>query len=364
MSLRTLLAAASALVLAAAFGPGASAREDGAPAKVSAIPADAAVIFSSTRDGEKDRFGLPAKELYVASLDGKATRITWSRYNANHFTVSPDRKKIAVNRYSLGDTNADGEYFPLHDKKQLWIVDVEKRTERVIIPDIDAGYGGLAWGPDSQWVYFSSPTGKQVMDLRRVNIDTQEVQVLTGGLNALLGIKDDKRKFVSDIDVSPDGQWLVFLYTGPDMIESGKPKTRIAVMKTDGSEARIVTNGGDLPAGKRGVWSTGDFDPDFGPDGTTITFARMTDTGWVTKTLSTWAVYTINRDGTGEKRITPDLADTAFFIPAWGQDGRLIYTEASARVGLTPTIYDPRTGETTRVSAGDGSHVQWIPTGH
>ncbi len=359
--LRTLIGGAIAAALLAGC---ASAAEEPAAVKAGKIPGDARIVFSSGRGKETDPWGQPSKELYVANLEGQVTRITYSRYVANHFTVSPDRKKIAVNRYSRGDTNGDGQYFPMNDFKELWIVDVETGTERRVAPHIDAGFGGLAWAPDSRHLYFSTPTRPGVMDIRRVDTETGEDEIVTAGLNALLGEKDE-RKFVSDVDVSPDGEWLVFVYVGPEMIASGATQPRIAVMKLDGSEAHIVSSGGPAAPGKRGVWSTGDYDPDFGPDGTTIAFARLTEDGYVTADLSTFAIITINRDGTGEKRITPVKSDTAFYIPSWNEENLIIFTEASPKTGLTPVIYNPEDGSTRRVTvSGEAGHVQWIPNGN
>jgi Tol biopolymer transport system component len=348
--------------LALALGGGAAAQEARKP---SPIPADARIIFASDRDHETDEWGLGSNALYVADLAGHVTRITHARYFHNHFTVSPDRRYIATNRYSRGDTNKDGKYFPLNDYKELWVVDTVAGTERRLVPEIDAGWGGLAWSPDGRWIYFSSPSGQgKGMDLRRVEVATGKVETLTANLLKLLGVEGE-RKFVSDVSASPDGQSVVFLYTGPEMLASGQSKTRIAVMKLDGSEAHIVTDGGPLPAGKRGVWSTGDFDPEFSPDSGRITFARVTDRGMVSQTLSTFDIMTVKVDGTDLKDISPITGGAAEFIPSWGDDGRIVFTRlAPAEKVFAPVVYDPATGARTPISiAGEGSHVQWIPSG-
>lgn len=360
---KTLIRALVCAGLLIGSAPALAAEEGVLPA--SPIPADARLIFSSTRAGEKDQWGMGINALYAASLDGKVTRLTNSRFFHNHFAVAPNRRWIATNRYSRGDSNKDGQYFPLNDYKELWVVDTRTGKERRIVPEIDAGWGGLAWSPDSKWIYFSSPSGKQIMDLRRVNIETSKVEVLTGGLNRLLGF-DAPQKFVSDLDVSADGQWIVFLYTDPAAVTGQKPGSpRIAVMRVDGTAAHIVTDGGPLPPQKRGVWSVGDFDPAFSPDGRQITFARVTDVGMVSKTLSTWEINVVNTDGTGLKSISPPRDLSAEFIPGWSDQG-IVFTRLDPKAAspMLPIIYDPKTGTRTPVPVGgEASHVQWIPSG-
>jgi Tol biopolymer transport system component len=348
----------ASVMAAAAVAGGAQAQA------ASPIPEDAAVIFASDRDHERDQWGLPSNALYVATLDGKVTRITHSKFSHNHFEVSPNRRLIAVNRYSRGDANHDGKYFPLDDWKELWIIDTVAGKERRIAPQIDAGWGGLAWSPDSKWVYFATPSVTKMMDIVRVNVDTEKVEVLTANLNALMGYKgDDKRKWVSDVCLSADGKWLVFIYRGPDVMaqaERGKPQ--IAVMKTDGSEAHVVTDGGPLPSGaKRGAWTVGDFDPDMAPDDKHIAFARVSDRAMVTKDLSVFDIMVVDRDGKNLKSISPQTETAAEFIPNWGRRG-VIFTHLDPKGGIGPIYWDPTSGKRTAIPiGGPGTHVQWIP---
>ena len=362
-SLSYIRSLAATLVLAVSSSLAPSGAQDSVRI-VNPIPADAQIIFVSTRDKEKDPWGMAANALYAGTLDGKVTRITLSKYNHNHFVVSPDRRYIATNRYSRGDSNKDGKYFPLNDYKELWLVDTVAGTERRLVPEIDAGWGGLAWSPDSKWIYFSSPTPGVGMDLRRVNIESQKVEVVTAGVNKLLGAQGE-RKFVSDVGASADGKSLVFLYSPPAASQGGNIKTRIAVMKLDGSEAHFVTDGGPLTPQRRGAWGVGDYDPEFSPDGKSISFARVTDAGMVSPTLSTFDIMTVGVDGSNLRSISPPHNTAAEFIPGWGDNGKLIFTrlDPAART-MAPVVYDPATGKRTPISVGgEGSHVQWIPAG-
>jgi Tol biopolymer transport system component len=355
------------VLLAAALGLAAPAMaQETLPA--SKIPKDAVVIFASQRAGELDPWGLKADALYVVNEAGQVTRITHSKFAHNHFSVSPNRRYVAVNRYSKGDQNKDGKYFPYDDWKALWLVDTETGKERVLAPEYDAGWGGLAWSPDSKWIYFSGPAAPNVMEVKRVNIETGKVEVMTDTLNQLLGYPAGERpKSVTDLDVSDDGQWLIYNYRSPEMMVGGmyggQPKARIGVMKMDKSVAKLVSDGGPLPAGRRGVWPVGDFDPDICSDGRTIVFARMTGSGWVTPDLSTWDLWAVDIDGKVPPRnLSPDDETSAEVIPNCYK-GKIAFARAEIGDGKRmPYVLDLATGQRKKMDV-EGRHAQMIPTG-
>lgn len=332
------------------------------------IPADAVVIYASQRAGETDPWGLKADALYVANEAGQVTRITHSKFAHNHFSVSPNRRYVAVNRYSKGDQNKDGKYFPYDDWKALWLVDTETGKERILAPEYDAGWGGLAWSPDSKWIYFSGPGAPNVMEVKRVDIETGKVEMLTDRLNQLLGYPDsEKRKSVTDVDVSDDGQWLIFNYRSPEMMVGGmyggQPKARIGVMKMDKSVARLVSDGGPLPAGRRGVWPVGDFDPDICSDGRTIIFARITASGWVTPDLSTWDLWAVDIDGKFPPRNLSLEDETSAEVIPNCYKGRIAFARAEIGDGKRmPYVLDLATGKRKKMDV-EGRHAQLIPTG-
>jgi Tol biopolymer transport system component len=323
------------------------------------------VIFASARAHEKDPWGLPADALYVANANEQVTRITHSKFAHNHFSVSPNRRYVAANRYSRGDNNHDGKYFPYDDWKELWLIDTVTGQERRLAPEYDAGWGGLAWSPDSKWIYFSGPARPNVMEVKRVNIQTGKVEVVTARLNQLLGYPNNvKEKSVTDIDVSDDGKWLVYNYRSPEMmvscIRGGQPKARIGVMRLDGSEAHLVSDGGPLPAGRRGVWPVGDFDPDICSDGKHIVYARVTASGWVTPELSTWDLWMVDLDGKNARNLSGQDETSAEVIANCGTD-KIAFTRAEMGDGRRmPYVLDLKTGRRRKMDV-EGRHVQLIP---
>lgn len=123
---------------------------------------------------------------------------------------------------------------------------------------------------------------------------------------------------------------------------------------------------GPLPPQRRGAWSVGELDPEFSPDRKSISFARVTDIGMVSPTLSTADIMTMSVDGSNLKPVPPPGDRAAEFIPSWEDNGKPIFTRLDpAKRTMAPVVCDPATGSRTLITIGGGvrSHVQWIPFG-
>ncbi len=331
-------------------------------AEVSAMPADAEIVFASSMAGGMDPWGFPARELYVSKADGSGlTQITHAGFSHNHFAVSPDRTKIFTNRYSRGDTSGDGK-IDYRDFKELWLIDLTTRTERRVLEGIDGGWGGVAWSPDSQYVYYGIRTSRGG-DIQRWRIDGGTPEVITANMNGLLGMPGNVR-WMSDVDLSPDGKWLAMVYSnGPREGEGVKRKNRIAIYKVDGTAARIITDGGDLPAGALGMWSAGDYDPDFSPDGKSVSFMRFTGKMLTTKPVSSADIMRQNLDGSGLARVSAENNPDEDGISSWGGPRcQITYAKWNDRGPTFLEMVDPDGGHRTQAHfKGEASHVQWIP---
>jgi Tol biopolymer transport system component len=339
-----------------------SAGEDKA-ARVTAVPTDAALLFASSMAGEKDLWGFPARELYVARSDGSGlTRITHSRLSHNHFAMSPDRKLIFTNRYSRGDTTGDGRV-DYRDFKELWLIDLVALTERRVLEGIDGGYGGVGWSPDSKIVYYGIRTARGG-DVQRWSVAGGTPDVVTANINELLRMPGTQR-WVSDLDVSPDGRWLALLYSNGDREDpNNRRKVRIALYRIDGAEARIITDGGELAPGQHGMWPAGDFDPDFSPDGKAVSFMRATPRGMLkTKNVTTADVMRINVDGSDLALLSRENNMNQNGISSWGGPRcQIAYAVWNDEEPTYLEIVNPDgTGRKVLRFPGEVSHVQWIP---
>jgi len=331
-------------------------------AQVTGIPPDAEIIFASSMAGKKDPWGFPARELYASRADGShLTQITHAGFSHNHFEVSPDRRWIFTNRYSRGDTTGDGK-IDYRDFKELWLIDLKTRTERRVLEGVDGGYGGVAWSPDSRFVYFSIRQGKS-SNIQRWPIAGGPMVSITDNINSLLKMPGPDH-WVSDVDASPDGKWLAMLYSnGFREDPTNVRKTRIVLYKLDRSEARFVTDGGPMAAGQYGTWPAGDFDPDFSSDGKAISFQRATSTRMMKKGNSTSDMMRQNLDGTGLTLLSPrNNQDQAGISSYGGPRCQVVWSVWRDDEPSHIEIANQDGSDRKEIRfKGEVSHVQWIP---
>jgi Tol biopolymer transport system component len=114
--------------------------------------------------------------------------------------------------------------------------------------------------------------------------------------------------FQGQASFSPDGQWIVY---ERDVSEGDNG---VWLMRADGSEKRRVT---------RSPFGCCDTDPNFSPDGKTITFVR------IKKPEVEQALFSVRRDGSGLRRLTPYSWEVAIKHD-WSPDGKLILLTTNA----------------------------------
>ncbi|MCL4231875.1 MAG: PD40 domain-containing protein [Dehalococcoidia bacterium] len=293
-----------------------------------------------------------------------SSRIAWGGYIHNHFCSSPGGRYIATNRI-MEDTNGNG-ILDVWDRKQLFILDLEDGNEWPLYPEFNAGWGGIDWSLDGEWIYLSMSrmAWSGGTDIYRMHPDGSGIENLTVGIEKRLGPAGTVRKFVSDVGVSHDGEWIAFLYSprqGETTVGVTTTKSRIAVCRIDGTEAQFITDGGTLPSKKRGAWHAGDFDPEFSPDGQEIVFSRMTDSG-MNGELSSFDIMQCRTDGTNLRRLTSDRDPAGKGIPDWAEDGRIIYMVIDARDSYVgPEVMSADGSTVRRYPEARGTHFRWVP---
>jgi Tol biopolymer transport system component len=346
------------LMLAAAAGLCAQPPRKTAVESLVLIPAEAELVCQSARDGEPSPFQQLATEIYVAGREGgHFTRITHQRKLYNHMAVSPDRRRIAAGRFDRGDTNGDG-YINAKDKKTLVVLDLEHRQEWTLADDAeDTCLGGVDWTPDGQYIIASMRVAGEV-DIYRIRPDTGEREALTRNLGTLLG-GIPKPVFVSDVSVSFDGNWIVFV-----CVARGTAVCRLARMRIDGSEAHFITDGGGAAAkNARSTWGSGDFDPEFSPDGQYVSFQRSTPAGVGPMGFPTYDVMRVKIDGTDLLRLSPPGNQAVHGISDWSADNQIVFSEWNTAQGWSgPVLVKPDGSGYHRVEKLKGcTWVRWIP---
>lgn len=335
-------------------------------ATLTPIPDSAEIILAAPWAKTRSKFDSVSNELYAADSEGKnVVRITHNSRHYNHFAVSPNRKMIAAVRYSSGDTTGDGK-IDFRDRKTVWILDLEHKEEWPLVPECDAGWGGVDWSPDNQFVYFSI-IESLTSDIYRIRVDGTDLKNITKGIEKVL-CRGLSRKFVTDTGVSPDGKWIVFKFLCPrrEAARLGLPlRSRLAICRVDGTEPRFVTDGGDVKPLAHGLWGPGDFDPEFSPDGRHICFQRATDVATISEAkLPSHDMMRVKIDGTGLKRLSPNGNPGMHGIGDWSKDDRIVFSEWNGRDRYVGPVVVNADGtgyhRLTSLPRG-GTHVRWIP---
>lgn len=251
------------------------------------------VLFSRTTDDRKtwDLLVVPteggeAHPLSSSRLPVSATRASWStRHNLIAFTGTfPDGKS------AVWLINVDGT--------QPRQVAAAGLSEQVLYP---------SWYPDGQSLAVVDARDQVI---KRISLDRLTAVTLTNRNQVLTGMPS----------VSPDGKWIAF--AGQSNIGEAYDQTKNSIWLLSDTGAlrtvEVVPRQGRTPA-----WS---------PDGQSLAFESNRGSP-----NQMYAVFTINRDGTGLRQITPFELDANH--PVWSPDAaRLVFsarpTKASSATGI------------------------------
>jgi len=248
--------------------------------------------------------------------------------------VSPDRKKIAAVRI-LEDTDGDNTLRYI-DWKTVWILDLENQIQWRVDRGFDAGWGGIDWDPDNIHIYTSlvDHTNNNEIDIFKINIYDSTRTNITGAIDEALGITHGK--FVSDVSISHDGEWIVFALKKRESVPPYDliKKSMIVRCRSNGTDAQYITYGGDLPPQQFGAFSIGDYDPEFKPDNQWIVFERTTlvHLNWGTpgsgRGLGSGVIIKMKVDRSDSLIFAPQDSTATYGLPDWSPNGdKIIVSE-------------------------------------
>src|SRR6476469_2527434 len=282
------------------------------------------LAFVSNRDGEDEK---KAKgQLYVLPADGgEPRRLTDGKESVEAIAWSPDSSRIAFAR-RVRDEAYDEEddrkraprrftrvFFKLDGvgwigdrRSHLFVVGLDVGDERQLT-DGDCENGDLAWSPDGTRIVFWSMRGDR-WDVEFVEA-LYELEVDADGAEPRRLTQPDEN--ASNPSFSSDGSLIAYIHTPED--GTYPHHGQVAVMKSDGSDRRILTESLDrqcapFPLAREPVW-----------DGDRVAFG-VEDGGNV-------HLYTVAAGGSGEPELlvggerTTGLNDLV--------DGVLVYTAST-----------------------------------
>lgn len=242
----------------------------------------------------------------------QVTPFTALQGNEKQAAFSPDGRKIAFVWSGERDENSD-IYVKSIDGGELF------RLTTDVAEDVSP-----VWSPD----------GSRIAFLRTGKVDTAVfVSPSGGGVHGIVTeVHPNRLETVgSHLAWSPDGDWLA-------LADKRTPEEPFRIFLV-----RVAT-GEKQPLTKPPANFIGDTCPAFSPDGRTVSFLRSHSSG-VTE------LYTVARDGTGERRLTNDGRATV--SQTWTPDGRsLVFS--SIRTGGFHLWAIPAQGGTPRRLPGIG----------
>ena len=294
-----------------------------ASASSTAVPAAADTVFVAT-DAWATKVG-GTFELFSVGATSQPTRLTFcTGCQALSAAPSLDRSRIALRRINA-DSNGDGR-LDESDRVSLLLVDLGRGIEGPFLPD---GWttSGVDWASDGTFlVHTSSPDGRP------------------DGLYTMDSNSQNNQAIIADPNIRIRGGRLNASRTRAiyERIASiGPGKSEIWTGASSSNQTKVTDGGvvGDLLPGTFYLVGS-DAGPDYSPDGTNVTFKRLTSIG---VPGGAWDILVTSATPGGALRV---IASGPQFrsAPDWSKDGIVFSEQNLATGGTDVVVIDPATG--------------------
>jgi Tol biopolymer transport system component len=144
------------------------------------------------------------------------------------------------------------------------------------------------------------PSGEQIAAMDAQDMVVKRVDLNTG---VAVTVTDHKQVFTGMPSVSPDGKWIAFAGQENTGQNYDQAKNSIWLVDDSGVARTVESNTGQ---GRAPTWS---------PDGKLLAFESTRGS-----TTGLYAIFLINRDGTGLTQVTDQLLNADH--PVWSPNGR------------------------------------------
>ncbi len=290
------------------YGCGANPGAVDTSVRLGAIPPGAAIVF------HQDRF------IYVMEADGQnVTQITFdSPRNYEHVAVSHDRRLVVANE-QLPNPDADPG-----GRSRLWLFDLERGTERRLLPGfLTAGNGGVAWGPDG-YLYFAAKEQDvfpepSTVEEHIANAAANDVYRMRPDGTGLQRLTRSTDRGEADVSVSEDGTLVAYMTL---VIDPPNDYTEVRVIRSDGTDPQLVYTGGAPRLSSV-------HDPEVSPDNKRVVFSQVNSNvppnfPELPEANTAHDVHSVTFDGSDTTRLTSP--GPISIVPHW-KGTRIVYLE-------------------------------------
>ena len=225
-----------------------------------------------------------------------SARIMWMVGAATVFAFAAACVALATTRGPNGMIAYAEETTPEHF--QIFTIGADGSSRTQITHAVSAQ--NPDWSPNGEHIVFELE-GKDSANIATMSANGNGVRKLT------------PNGFQGQPSYSPDGKLIVYER------DLGPTDNGLWIMRDDGSEQRRLTRNPFMKTGECGC----DTDPNFSPDGKTITFVRMK------RDHELQALFSVGLDGKGLRQLTPYSWEVAIKHD-WSPDGKLIVLTTNA----------------------------------
>ncbi|GAB4032249.1 hypothetical protein [Spirosoma gilvum] len=252
-----------------------------------------------------------AKVTYSVLVEEGAGQYVNQLYVANLQNEQPVSTKLVTRQGTIGSFSPDGKQlaYPSRTENGISIYDISSEQTRTLPVASAAWIQGVDWSPDGKWLAFSTVSNEESR-LWKIAVSGGSAIPLT----PVLPISGSNSIRQTDIDWSPDGQYIAVSRVRSESTDNKQWRSVISLFSPEGSgEIKYF----DSQPG----WI--DTAPSFSPDGKQLIFLS-TRTDPTPNSYSLW-VRNLATNKVRQIKLLPGLIPSADYAPRWLGNERVLF---------------------------------------